>query len=76
MVYSILIASVVPLAFLYIVRWLNFFETNRPGSLLLALGWGVVAFAMSYLVDHPLVPIFGRPIVAIRIGPAVEEILK
>jgi RsiW-degrading membrane proteinase PrsW (M82 family) len=76
MVYSILIASVVPLAFLYIIRWLNFFETNRPGSLLLALGWGIVAFAMSYLVDHPLVPIFGRPTVAIRIGPAVEEIFK
>ncbi|HEY1328032.1 MAG TPA: PrsW family glutamic-type intramembrane protease [Casimicrobiaceae bacterium] len=76
MVYSILIASLVPLVFLYIVRWLDFFETNRPGSMLLALGWGVVAFAMSYLVDHPLVPIFGRPTVAIRIGPAVEEIFK
>jgi RsiW-degrading membrane proteinase PrsW (M82 family) len=76
MVYSILIASLVPLVFLYIVKWLNFFDTNRPGSLLLALGWGVVAFAMSYLVDHPLVPIFGRPTVAVKIGPAVEEIFK
>jgi RsiW-degrading membrane proteinase PrsW (M82 family) len=76
MVYSILIASVVPLLFLYIVRWLNFFETNRSGSLLLALGWGVVAFALSYAVDHPLVPIFGRPAVAVKIGPAVEEIFK
>lgn len=76
MVYSILIASVVPLVFLYIVKWLNFYETNRPASMFMALAWGVVAFAMSYLVDHPLVPILGRATVAVKIGPAVEEILK
>jgi RsiW-degrading membrane proteinase PrsW (M82 family) len=76
MVYSILIASLVPLLFLYIIKWLNFFETNRPGPLFAALAWGVVAFTMSYLVDHPLVPIFGRPTVAIKIGPTVEEVFK
>lgn len=75
-IYSVLIASAVPLLFLYLIKWLNFFETHRPKSILIALAWGAVAMGLSYLVDHPLVPIFGRPIVAVRIGPVVEEIFK
>ena len=35
--YAILIASVVPLAFLYLIKWLNFFETHRVRLILLAL---------------------------------------
>src|SRR5947209_644409 len=76
MVYSILIASLVPLAFLFIVHWLNFFGTHRPNLIFIALAWGAISVLLSYLVDHPLVPIVGRPIVGVRIGPAVEEIFK
>ena len=76
MVYSILIASIVPLTFLFIVNWLNFFGTHRPNLLYIALAWGAFSVLLSYLVDHPLVPIVGRPIVGVRIGPAVEEIFK
>lgn len=76
MTYSILIAGTVPLLFLYIVKWLNFFETHRPKLIYIALAWGAVAFGLSYLVNHPLIPILGRPFVAIRIGPSVEEIFK
>ena len=73
---SILIAGTIPLLFLYIVKWLNFFETHRPKLLYIALGWGVVAFGFSYLVNHPLIPILGRPFVATHIGPSVEEVFK
>ena len=73
---SILIAGTIPLLFLYIVKWLNFFETHRPKLLYMALGWGVVAFGCSYLVNHPLIPILGRPFVATHIGPSVEELFK
>jgi RsiW-degrading membrane proteinase PrsW (M82 family) len=76
MVYSILIASLVPLIFLYLIKWLNFFETHRPNLIFAALAWGAVSMGLSYLVDHPLVPILGRPAVATHIGPAVEEIFK
>jgi RsiW-degrading membrane proteinase PrsW (M82 family) len=76
MIYSILIASAVPLLFLYLVKWLNFFETHQRGLIFLALGWGAVAMVLSYLVAHPLVPILGRPFVSTRIGPPLEEILK
>jgi|SRR5438105_3436540 len=76
MIYSILIASIIPLLFLYLVKWLNFFETHRPNLIFAALAWGAVSMGLSYLVDHPLVPIIGRPAVATHIGPAVEEIFK
>jgi RsiW-degrading membrane proteinase PrsW (M82 family) len=76
MIYSILIASLVPLLFLYLVKWLNFFETHRLSLIIVALLWGALSVECSYLVDHPLVPIVGRPMVATHIGPAVEEIFK
>src|ERR1700690_1769970 len=76
MIYSILIAGAIPLLFLYLVKWLNFFETHRPKLIFLALGWGAVASGLSYLVDHPLVPIFGRQFISTHIAPGVEEIFK
>ena len=76
MLFSILIASLVPLTFLLIVHWLDFFGTHRASLLYIALAWGAFSVLLSYLVDHPLVPIVGRPFVGVRIGPAVEEIFK
>ena len=76
MLYSVLIASAVPLVFLYIVHWLNFFETHRPKLIFLALAWGAVASWLSYLVSHPLVPILGRQFVSTHTAPIVEEIFK
>ncbi len=76
MIYSILIAGSAPLLYLYLIKRLNFFETQRPGLMLLAFGWGIIAMGLSYSVAHPLVPIFGRPLVSVRVGPPVEEIFK
>jgi len=74
--YSILIASVIPLAFLYLVNWLNFFETHRARYLLLGLAWGAISVELSYLVDHPIRLVLGMPFVATHFAPAVEEIFK
>lgn len=74
--YAILIAGIVPLVFLYLIRWLNFFETHRFRYILLALVWGGICLGFSYLVDHPLRFIFGLPFVATHTAPAVEEIFK
>ena len=76
MLFSILIASLVPLTFLLIVHWLDFFGTHRASLLYIALAWGAFSVLLSYLVDHPLVPIVGRPFVGVRIGPGVEEVFK
>jgi len=74
--YSILIASVIPLLFLYLIKWLNFFETHRFRLILLALVWGVVSTELSYLVSHPMAGVLGKQFVATHTAPFVEEIFK
>jgi RsiW-degrading membrane proteinase PrsW (M82 family) len=74
--YSILIASVVPLLFLYLVKRLNFFETHRFRLILLALAWGAFSTELSYLVSHPMRLVLGMPFVATHTAPFVEEIFK
>jgi RsiW-degrading membrane proteinase PrsW (M82 family) len=74
--YAILMASVIPLAFLYLIKWLNFFETHRARLILLALVWGAISGGLSYLVSHPMRLVLGMPFVATRTAPIVEEIFK
>jgi RsiW-degrading membrane proteinase PrsW (M82 family) len=74
--YSILIASVIPLVFLFLIKWLNFFETHRFRLILLALVWGVISAGLSYLTSHPMALVLGRPFVATHTAPIVEEIFK
>jgi RsiW-degrading membrane proteinase PrsW (M82 family) len=74
--YSILIASVIPLVFLYLVKRLNFFETHRVRLILLALVWGAISVELSYQVDHPIRLVLGMPFVATHTAPIVEEIFK
>jgi len=74
--YSILTASLIPLAFLYVVKWLNFFETHRFRVILVALAWGAISVYLSYQVDHPIRLILGMQFVATRTAPFVEEIFK
>ena len=69
--YSILTASLVPLAFLGIVKWLNFFETHRFRLILLALVWGAISVELSYLVNHLIRLVLGMPFVATRTAPPV-----
>jgi len=74
--YSILIASVIPLGFLYVIKWLNFFETHRVRLIVLALVWGAISGGLSYLVNHPMRLVLGMEFVATRTAPIVEEIFK
>jgi len=74
--YSILIASIIPLLFLYLVKGLNFFETHRVRLILLALVWGAISLELSYQVDHPIRLVLGMPFVATHTAPFVEEIFK
>jgi RsiW-degrading membrane proteinase PrsW (M82 family) len=76
MLYSILVASLIPLGFLYLVHWLNFFETHQARWMYLALAWGVIAVELSYLVDHPLRLVLGMAFIAKHTAPLVEEVFK
>lgn len=74
--YAILIASVVPLAFLFLIKWLNFFETHRARFIILALIWGAISTELSYLTSHPMAAVLGKAFVGTHTAPAVEEIFK
>jgi RsiW-degrading membrane proteinase PrsW (M82 family) len=74
--YAILAASVIPLAFLYLIKWLNFFETHRVRLILLALVWGAISVELSYQVSHPMRLVLGAAFVATHTAPIVEEIFK
>ena len=76
MSYSIIVASVIPLLFLYVIKWLNFFETHKARFVLLALVWGAISVELSYQVDHPLRLALGTLIVGTRTAPVVEEVFK
>jgi RsiW-degrading membrane proteinase PrsW (M82 family) len=76
MSYSILIASVIPLLFLYLIKWLNFFETHRFRLILLALVWGAISVELSYLVSHPMAGVLGKQFTGTHTAPFVEEIFK
>ena len=76
MIYSILIAGAIPLLFLYLVKWLNFFETHRPKLIFIALAWGLIASGLSYSVNHPMIAVLGRQYVSTHTAPVVEEIFK
>jgi RsiW-degrading membrane proteinase PrsW (M82 family) len=81
MSYSILVASVIPLLFLYLIKWLNFFETHRVRLVVLALAWGAVSLWLSYVVDHSIrmaldAGDLGKQIVSTHYAPFVEEIFK
>ncbi|HEX7271376.1 MAG TPA: PrsW family glutamic-type intramembrane protease [Casimicrobiaceae bacterium] len=73
---SILIVSIIPLGFLYLIKWLNFFETHRVRLIVVALVWGAISTELSYLVDHPIRLILGMQFVATHTAPFVEEIFK
>jgi len=75
-IYSILTASLIPLGFLYVVKWLNFFETHRFRLILLALVWGAFSLELSYQVDHPIRLLLGMKWVGTHTAPVVEEIFK
>src|SRR5271167_3214816 len=74
--YSILIASIVPLVFLYLVKRLNFLETHRLRFIVLALIWGAFSTELSYLVSHPMALVLGKQFVSTHTAPFVEEIFK
>ena len=73
---SIIIASVIPLTFLFLIKWLNFLETHQLRFILLALLWGAISVEFSYLVDHPIRLVLGKAFIAIHTAPTVEEVFK
>jgi RsiW-degrading membrane proteinase PrsW (M82 family) len=73
---SIIIASLIPLVFLFLIKWMNFLETHHIKFILLALLWGGISVWLSYQVDHPLRLVLGKQFISVHTAPIVEEVFK
>jgi len=77
-VVTMLVAVTIPLLFLYAVHWLDLYGTDRPRIIIDCVLWGLVAFLISFTINHFFLDIVGvsRPFLSTRIAPFVEEIAK
>ena len=73
-----LVAVTVPLLFLYAIHWLDLYGTDRPRIIVDCVLWGLIAFVISFAINHFFLDIVGvsRPFLSTRIAPFVEEIAK
>ena len=78
MLLTVFLAVAVPISFLYVVHWLDLYGSDRPRIVLICFGWGLVAFALSFIVNRFCIDILGatRTFVATRTAPFVEEVFK
>ena len=74
----VVLAVAIPLAYLYVLHWLDLYGTDRPKLVLLCVGWGLVAFLLSFLANRFTIDILGYPVVFVstRTAPFVEEVFK
>jgi RsiW-degrading membrane proteinase PrsW (M82 family) len=78
MILSILLATLTPLIFLYIIWSLEIYALARFKLLLVALGWGVVAFGIALAIQTVLLRagILSLEQVTLISAPILEEVLK
>ncbi len=78
MLLTIFLAVAVPLTFLYLIHWLDLYGSDRPRVVMACVGWGLVAFLLSFIVNRFCIDILGltRKFVSTRTAPFVEELFK
>lgn len=76
MIIAATVAVAVPLAFLYLVRWLDLYASGSFKVLLVCLGWGVAAFFLALQINTFVGGIVGYGALAVLFAPIIEEILK
>jgi len=77
MTFSIIIAAVVPLLFLYGIWALEIYALTRADLLVLALIWGGIAFFIALGINNSLLSgVFIYAQLVLLIAPLVEETLK
>lgn len=77
MIIPAIVAIVLPIVFLYLVRWLDLYASGSFKGVLLCFGWGVVAFFLSLETNTFFVSVTRDYMIVVTvIGPIVEEIYK
>ncbi len=76
MIIPAIVAIAIPLAFLYLVRWLDLYASGSFKVLLICLGWGVAAFFLALQINTFVGSIVGFGLLVVLFAPIIEEILK
>jgi len=76
MIFAIVVAIAVPLAFLYLVHWLDLYATGSFRAVLLCLVWGGVAFFLALFPNSSAIQFVGVGLVITWVAPILEEIFK
>jgi RsiW-degrading membrane proteinase PrsW (M82 family) len=78
MIIPALVAIVLPIVFLYLVRWLDLYASGSFRGVLLCFGWGIVAFGLSLATNTFIASSVVKDLTVVLtiIGPIVEEIYK
>jgi RsiW-degrading membrane proteinase PrsW (M82 family) len=73
-----IVAIVLPIVFLYLVRWLDLYASGSFRGVVICFGWGIVAFFLSLGTNTFIASnvIKDLTLVLTVIGPTVEEIYK
>jgi len=78
LIFRILIASSIPLLFLYFILQLDFYQTSQFRLILLCLGWGVLAYYLVSTINNTLKSfnIVGLENIVHIYAPLLEELFK
>lgn len=78
MMLTFILAIAVPATFLYVLHWLDLYGSDRPRLVVACVGWGLLAFLLSFLANRFCIDILGlsRSFVGTRTAPFVEEVFK
>ncbi len=75
---AFIVAALIPLAFLFIVKSFDFYQTGSVKFIIYSGVWGIVAYLLAARINPALIrlDIFTANTVVRFVGPAIEEILK
>jgi RsiW-degrading membrane proteinase PrsW (M82 family) len=76
MILASIVAIAVPIAFLFLVRWLDLYASGSFKAVVICFGWGLAAYFLAFQVNTFLLPFVGLGLILTLFAPIVEEIGK
>jgi RsiW-degrading membrane proteinase PrsW (M82 family) len=78
LIFGLTLAVALPLFFLAIIRWSDFYQTGQPKFILLSLAWGVIAWFLGSLSNNLLLQsgLADQETIIHTCSPIHEEIFK
>jgi RsiW-degrading membrane proteinase PrsW (M82 family) len=73
---AMIVAIVIPIAFLAIVRWLDLYASGSHKGMLVCFAWGIVAFWLALQINTYMLQFVSYALLVTFVAPVIEEIVK